>query len=407
MLSPANARAAGSEQEQQECRGEKSSHGAGAEAGPLPKRRDHASSPSERPSCPPGRRETRCPRLVACARATASRACLGEPRAQRRIVVQAPDRGAERRGVAGGDDEPVALVADEAAGGGADGVGGDDGAVPGSWPRWRRAPTARGRGAWGSTVRPERRARVEVAQTSGGSTRRRPASPGGAGPGSVGRRRRGPARPPWASRPAARQAATQRAHALLARRPADEQRPWNGATRPRRGRPAPTRTRCRPPAARRRRRGRRARGAYARDVRAVGRRPRRRRGRSRRSERAAEDVRRRARSRPQRAPQHERHAAPGGRRARRPAARRARRCRRRRRGSARRGERVDLALGRRGGAGRRGPSSAAGGVVRAAAEQRELDALALVQRRERARAVRRARGWSRTGPGGSCRSASS
>ena len=50
-----------------------------------------------------------------------------EPRPQLRLVVHPPQRRAERVRVARGDDEPGALVADEPAGDGADGIGGDHG----------------------------------------------------------------------------------------------------------------------------------------------------------------------------------------------------------------------------------------------------------------------------------------
>ena len=65
--------------------------------------------------------------------------------------MQAPQRGGERRDVAGGDDEPGALVADEPAGGGADGVGGDDGEC---WFMASLATSPHGsrKRAWGATV---------------------------------------------------------------------------------------------------------------------------------------------------------------------------------------------------------------------------------------------------------------
>ena len=50
-----------------------------------------------------------------------------EPRPQRRVVVQAPQRARQRPLVARRHDEAGALVLHEAACGGADGVGGDDG----------------------------------------------------------------------------------------------------------------------------------------------------------------------------------------------------------------------------------------------------------------------------------------
>ena len=80
--------------------------------------------------------------------------------------------------------------------------------------------------------------------------------------------------------------------------------------------------------------------------------------------------------------------ARGGRRGRRRAARRGPPSRRRPPRSARRRPGVDLALARRGGRARRGPR-ARGRVVRAPAEQRELERHALVQRGERAGAVGR------------------
>ena len=317
----------------------------------LSRRRAHATCPSAQASC-----------VYA---ATASRA-FAPSRARSagsscRRWIAAP----QRVRVARRDDEPGALVLHEPAGGGSDGIGGDhgdslvEGFVDDEPPRLEEV--ARGDRRYDHNVA----ARVEVAQIASGDCALR--------------------RDARACRTSGGPLAATSKPFSGAGRPANRtwKSPWRSGAR--RLRPERGVDRLR----RLEHRAARVLGAdVGADVRAVGG-DRVRVAVDVAQREVGERVAGRARVAPDRRPQHERDA-PARRRRRRRGARRARRARRPPRGSGRRrraGRRRAAAGGSRGNGSSRARAAAA--VAHVAADQREDDVLALVQRLERADAERR------------------